>query len=92
MSLTIPSDCLAGENHKRRGRRALSPVNRFRLAGVTGAVGAAVQQYISSALSVPCPRIRQPQCAQVGAKAWMAHSKLSKVPDWSPLVMVNVLS
>jgi hypothetical protein len=28
--------------------------------------------------SIPCPMILQPQWSQVGAMAWMAHSKLSK--------------
>ncbi len=37
------------------------------------------QQYIEAPASMPCPRIRQPQCAQIGAMACAAHSRLSKV-------------
>jgi hypothetical protein len=37
------------------------------------------QQNMRPSASTPCPMIRQPQCSQVGASAWMAHSKLSKV-------------
>lgn len=35
------------------------------------------QQNVLSPASVPWPMIRQPQWAQRGASAWMAHSKLS---------------
>jgi hypothetical protein len=37
------------------------------------------QQKICPFASTPCPTIRQLQCGQTGASAWMAHSKLSKV-------------
>jgi hypothetical protein len=37
------------------------------------------QQYIWPAASTPWPTILQPQWAQEGAIAWIAHSKLSKV-------------
>jgi len=37
------------------------------------------QQKILSSASTPWPVTRQPQCSQVGAIAWMAHSKLSNV-------------
>jgi hypothetical protein len=35
------------------------------------------QQYIRPPASAPWPTMRQPQWAQVGAMAWMAHSKES---------------
>src|SRR5699024_3369051 len=50
------------------------------------------QQKMSPPLSTPCPRIVQLQCAHLGAIAWAAHSKLSKVPLSCPRVRVNVLS
>lgn len=37
------------------------------------------QQKIRPFDSTPCPITRQPQWAQIGASAWIAHSKLSKV-------------
>jgi len=37
------------------------------------------QQNIWSFDSTPWPMIRQPQCWQCGASAWIAHSKLSKI-------------
>jgi hypothetical protein len=37
------------------------------------------QQKIWPSASTPCPTIRQLQCGQTGASAWIAHSKLSKV-------------
>lgn len=43
------------------------------------------QQYTTPPSSSPWPMIRQPQCVQEGASAWIAHSKLSKVcllPSW----------
>jgi hypothetical protein len=36
--------------------------------------------------------IRQPQCAQVGASLWIAHSKESKVPPPSGPVTEKALS
>src|SRR5690606_42023601 len=50
------------------------------------------QQKMRPETSTPCPRMRQPQCPHVGAMAWTAHSKLSKVPVRSPWVTVKVLS
>src|SRR5215210_51001 len=34
--------------------------------------------------STPWPMILTPQCSQVGASAWIAHSKLSNTCGWSP--------
>src|SRR5687767_6596502 len=42
--------------------------------------------------STPCPMILQPQCAQVGATAWIAHSKLSKVSVEPAIVTSKLLS
>ena len=50
------------------------------------------QQYIVPALSIPWPRMRQPQWRHVGARSWMAHSNESYSPSVSPMRMVNVLS
>src|SRR5438046_9925293 len=50
------------------------------------------QQKICSSASTPCPTIRQLQCAQTGASAWMAHSKLSKVWCSPPTTTSNALS
>src|SRR5581483_920119 len=50
------------------------------------------QQYIAPRCSRPCPIILQPQWAQVGAKAWIAHSKESKVCVSPSRVTVNALS
>jgi hypothetical protein len=36
--------------------------------------------------------IRQPQCVQTGASAWIAHSKESKVPRPRGPSMVKALS
>src|SRR5947207_13732288 len=36
--------------------------------------------------------IRQPQCAHVGARTWIAHSKLSKTWLLPPWTIVNALS
>src|SRR6478752_10508184 len=41
-------------------------------------------------LSTGWPRIRQPQCSHAGAIMWMAHSKLSNVPVWFPILTVNM--
>jgi hypothetical protein len=35
------------------------------------------QQYREPFASTPWPMILTPQCSQVGASAWIAHSKLS---------------
>ena len=43
-----------------------------------------------ASLSTGWPRIRQPQCSQAGAIMWMAHSKLSNVPVWFPILTVNM--
>jgi len=54
-----------------------------------GAVRAAMKTPLSS---IPWPMIRQRQCAHVGARTWIAHSKLSKtwfLPAW---LIVNALS
>ena len=50
------------------------------------------QQKICPSASTPCPTIRQLQCAQTGASAWMAHSKLSKVWCFPPTTTSNALS
>jgi hypothetical protein len=44
------------------------------------------QQYTEPPASTPWPTILQPQWAQVGAIAWIAHSKLSNVIDLPPCV------
>src|SRR3982074_697737 len=41
---------------------------------------------------MPWPTTRQSQCAQCGAIAWIAHSKLSKVMVLPPWVTVKALS
>jgi len=43
-------------------------------------------------LLLPWPTILQPQCAQVGAREWMAHSKESKVRVSPLMVIVKALS
>src|SRR5699024_8219559 len=50
------------------------------------------QQYMAPSASTPWPRMRHPQCAQLGAIFAIAHSKLSKVPDSSSRVSVNARS
>src|SRR5690606_28621590 len=40
----------------------------------------------------PWPRMRHPQCSQVGAALWIAHSKLSNVHELFPNDRVNVCS
>ena len=50
------------------------------------------QQKTCPSVSTPCPTIRQLQCAQTGASAWMAHSKLSKVWCSPPTTTSNALS
>ena len=42
------------------------------------------QQKIEPFASTPWPMILTPQCSQVGARAWIAHSKLSNTCGWSP--------
>ena len=37
------------------------------------------QQNMRASFSSPWPMMRMPQCSQVGASLWMAHSKLSNV-------------
>src|SRR5437773_4870025 len=50
------------------------------------------QQKICPSASTPCPTIRQLQCAQTGASAWIAHSKLSKVWCFPSTTTSNALS
>jgi hypothetical protein len=50
------------------------------------------QQNILPWASRPCPITLQSQCAQWGAIAWIAHSKLSNVIDLLPCVMRKDLS
>src|SRR5690606_22911630 len=50
------------------------------------------QQKMPTGVSTPWPMIRQLQCAQVGASAWMAHSKLSNTCVSLPRVTWNALS
>jgi hypothetical protein len=50
------------------------------------------QQKICPSTSTQCPTIRQLQCTQTGANAWMAHSKLSKVWCSPPTTTSNALS
>jgi hypothetical protein len=42
------------------------------------------QQYREPFVSTPWPMNLTPQYSQVGASAWIAHSKLSNVRGWSP--------
>ena len=41
---------------------------------------------------MPWPMMRQPQCEQIGASAWIAHSKLSNVWVSRFIVTVKALS
>jgi hypothetical protein len=50
------------------------------------------QQKKVPSFSMPCPTMRHEQCAQVGATAWIAHSKLSNVQVRPFFVSVNDLS
>lgn len=50
------------------------------------------QQYITPLASSPWPMIRHWQCSQVGANAWIAHSKLSKTWDVPSLMISKLLS
>jgi hypothetical protein len=50
------------------------------------------QQKIFPFASTPWPTIRQLQCGQTGASAWIAHSKLSKVWCFPPTTTSNALS
>lgn len=50
------------------------------------------QQNIRPAFSSPWPMMRIPQCSQVGASLWIAHSKLSKVCVLPAATTWNVLS
>jgi hypothetical protein len=50
------------------------------------------QQKIRPPPSTPWPMMRQPQCSQVGAIAWIAHSKESKVPVRPSRVISKALS
>jgi hypothetical protein len=51
-----------------------------------------MQQYIFPFSSTPWPMMRQRQCAQLGARAWIAHSKLSKVCEAPAIVTFIALS
>jgi len=50
------------------------------------------QQYMALLASTPWPMIRQPQCRQVGASRWIAHSKLSKTWEVPSIRTSNALS
>src|SRR5205823_14623769 len=50
------------------------------------------QQYNVPSASTPWPTTLQPQCAQAGASAWMAHSKESKVWVSPSIVTLKTLS
>jgi hypothetical protein len=50
------------------------------------------QQKKVPSFSTPWPTIVQPQCSQVGASAWIAHSKLSNTWLSPPMVTTNALS
>jgi hypothetical protein len=50
------------------------------------------QQKKVPSFSTPWPTMVQPQCSQVGASAWIAHSKLSNTWLWPPMVTMNALS
>jgi hypothetical protein len=50
------------------------------------------QQKKVPSFSTPWPTIVHPQCSQVGASAWMAHSKLSNTWLSPPMVTTNALS
>ena len=50
------------------------------------------QQKICPSASTPCPTIRQLQCGQTGASAWIAHSKLSNVWCFPPTTTSKALS
>src|SRR6266480_6786695 len=50
------------------------------------------QQKTCPSASTPCPTIRQLQCGQTGASAWIAHSKLSNVWCFPPTITSNALS
>jgi hypothetical protein len=68
--------------------RRSGAIFQLRFAGLARAVDAAE----APSASTPCPTIRQLQCAQTGASAWMAHSKLSKVWRCPPTTTSNALS
>jgi len=50
------------------------------------------QQKILPSCSTPCPMTRQSQCGQTGARAWIAHSKLSNVCRLPATTTSNALS
>jgi hypothetical protein len=50
------------------------------------------QQKIWPFFSTPCPTIRHPQCGHFGARAWIAHSKLSNTCVFPARVTSKVLS
>ena len=50
------------------------------------------QQKKVPSFSTPCPTMVHPQCSQVGASAWIAHSKLSNTWLCPPMVTMNALS
>jgi hypothetical protein len=65
---------------------------RSRSSETPSASAQCAQQKIRPSDSTPWPMIRQPQCAHVGASAWIAHSKLSNVCVVSPRRTSNALS
>jgi hypothetical protein len=50
------------------------------------------QQKNVPSFSTPWPMTVHPQCSQVGANAWIAHSKLSKTWFWPAMVTTKALS
>src|SRR5262245_22777285 len=89
---TCPPARGGGMSHPRRGRaeREKSPAlnrdaahaaapTRSRRPVTPMASAQCSQQKKVPSLSSPWPTMRMPQFSQVGASAWIAHSKLSKV-------------
>ena len=74
-------------HHPRSGARGYSrrPVTPSCFAQCT-------QQKMVPFCSTPCPMMRVPQCGHVGASAWIAHSKLSKIIVRPPMVIAKLLS
>src|SRR6266550_3203842 len=50
------------------------------------------QQYITPPASTPCPMTLHRQWAHMGASAWIAHSKLSKIRVVPPVMIWKALS
>jgi hypothetical protein len=65
---------------------------RSRISGAPAFSAQCAQQKNFPSFSMPCPTIRQEQCAHVGATAWIAHSKLSNVQVRPFFVSVKDLS